>query len=160
MTTALRPQNIAGNRVSIQEIGTETLIYDERTHKAWCLNQSAGCIWHLCDGQNNVAQIATKAAVELDSRIDEELVLITLAELRQQDLLRPDSIEGLTGILTRREMISRSGLAAAALLPVIAALTAPPAAAQNGSVGTGAARARALLRSFANQNASQGNPNP
>ena len=33
-------------------------------------------------------------------------------------------------------MIGKIGLAAAALLPIIAAITAPPALAQSGSVGT------------------------
>lgn len=159
MTTALRPQNIVGDRISLQEIGTETLIYDERTHKAWCLNQSAGCIWRLCDGQNTVAQVAAKAAVELGSPISEDLVLVNLVELQQQHLLQEDSIPGLPEGISRREMISRSGLAAAALLPVIAALTAPPAAAQSGSVGTGAALARrSLQRILAGQSANRRNP--
>jgi hypothetical protein len=34
-------------------------------------------------------------------------------------------------------MMGKIGLTAAALLPVVAALTAPPAMAQSGSVGTG-----------------------
>ena len=158
MTSTLRPRNIQADRLNLQAIGTETLIYDERTHKAWCLNHSACCVWRLCDGQNTIAEIADKCAAELCSPISEELVLLTLTELQQQDLLLADSITGLGPSISRREMFGRLGLAAAALLPVIAALTAPPAEAQNGSVVTGNAKIRRLQGILAVQRARQGSP--
>lgn len=58
MTSSLRPRNIQGDRITIQDVETETLIYDERSHKAWCLNRSSASIWRLCNGQYTVAQIA------------------------------------------------------------------------------------------------------
>jgi hypothetical protein len=69
----------------------------------------------------------------------EELVLLTLEELQEKGLLEA----GMTEVLSlqgtsRREMFGKIGLAAAALLPVVAAITAPPALAQSGSVGTDA----------------------
>jgi hypothetical protein len=136
MTSSLRPRNIQGDRITIQDVETETLIYDERRHKAWCLNRSSASIWRLCDGQHTVAQIAALAAVDLGSPVSEDLVLLTLEELREKDLLEPQTVEFLPRGLSRRQMISRVGLAATALLPVIAALAAPPASAQSGSTGT------------------------
>jgi len=136
MTSSLRPRNIQGDRITIQDVETETLIYDERRHKAWCLNRSSASIWRLCDGQHTVAQIAALAAVDLGSPVSEDLVLLTLEELREKDLLEPQTVEFPPRGLSRRQMISRVGLAATALLPVIAALTAPPASAQSGSTGT------------------------
>jgi coenzyme PQQ synthesis protein D (PqqD) len=137
MTSSLRPRNIQGDRITIQDVETETLIYDERSHKAWCLNRSSASIWRLCDGQHTVAQIAALAAVDMGSPVSEDLVLLTLEVLREKDLLEPQTAMLLPQGLSRRQMIGRAGLAAAALLPVIAALTAPPASAQSGSTGTG-----------------------
>ncbi|MGB9144245.1 MAG: hypothetical protein WCC14_00345 [Acidobacteriaceae bacterium] len=137
MTPTVHPRNILCDRINLQEVETETLVYDERSHRAWCLNRPSACIWRLCDGLNTVHQIAAKASVALGSPVSDDLILLTLAELREQALLLPDSFEPVPDTLTRRKMMSRAGLAAAALLPVIAALTAQPAAALGGSVGTG-----------------------
>lgn len=137
MTSNLRPTRIEDHRITVQDVETETLLYDERSHKAWCLNRSAGCIWRLCDGQRSVDQIAVAAAAELGAPVSEDIVLLTLAELREKHLLLPTADELLPQGITRRRMISRAGLTAAALLPVIATLTAPRAVAIGGSVGTG-----------------------
>lgn len=137
MTLTLRPSRIEDDRIAVQNVETETLLYDERSHKAWCLNRSSACIWRLCDGQNTVSQIAVSATAQLETAVSEEIVLLTLAELSEKKLLRDDYNELLPAGMTRRQMISRAGLTAAALLPVIAALTAPRAHAAGGSVGTG-----------------------
>jgi Coenzyme PQQ synthesis protein D (PqqD) len=149
MSSTLRPRNIQDDRVNILEIGAETLVYDERTHKAWCLNRSSACIWRLCDGEQTVTQIAAKATVELGAEVGEDLVLFAMDELGRKNLLETESIGGMAEGISRRQMMSRAGLAAAALLPVIAALTAPPAAAQSGSVGTGQLQTKRLERIFA-----------
>jgi hypothetical protein len=137
MTPILRPCRVQGDRITVQEVDTETLVYDERTHKAWCLNRSSACVWRLCDGQNTVAEIAAVVSAELESAVTEDLVLLTLEELREKGLVESGAAEILPQGISRRQMMGRVGLAAAALLPVIAALTAPPAMAQSGSVGTG-----------------------
>jgi len=146
MKPAIQPRNIQGDRITIQNVGSETLVYDERSHRAWCLNRSAACIWRLSDGRSTVAEIAARAAMELGSPISSELVLLTLAELREKELLHAESVTDLPQDISRREMIGKAGLAAAALLPLIASLTAPPAAAQSGSVGTNAKRRSPFLR--------------
>jgi hypothetical protein len=139
MTSTVHPRNILGHHVTLQEVESETLIYDESSHKAWCLNRSSACIWRLCDGRTSVEQIAAKASIELGSPVNDELVLLTLTELREQALLEADSFHHAPGGLTRREVIGRAGMAAVALLPVIAALAVPPAAsALSGGGYTGA----------------------
>jgi len=141
MLPTTRPRNILSDRLTLQEVETETLLYDERSHRAWCLNRSSACIWRLCDGRNTVREIAARASTELGAPVSDDLVLLTLTELRSQDLLEPASFAPPQDGLTRRQMMSRTGLAAAALLPVIATLVAPPAAAQSSTVdgngGTG-----------------------
>jgi Coenzyme PQQ synthesis protein D (PqqD) len=136
MTSTLRPCKLQGDCITIQEIAAEVLIYDERTHRAWCLNPSSACIWRLCDGRKTVGAIAASAAQELGAGVDEGLVLVTLAELHEKGLLEEGMAEGLPLDASRREMLGRIGWAAAALLPVVAAIGAPPAWAQSGSTGT------------------------
>jgi hypothetical protein len=133
MTASMQPRSIRRERTSLQVIGEETLLYDELHHQAWCLNKSSACIWQLCDGQRDAEQIATAATSELDAPVTVEIVLLTLAELREKQLLEPETVTMLPDGVTRREMISRAGLAAAVLLPVIASILAPPARAQHGS---------------------------
>ncbi len=137
MTSSLLPRSISSHRIIVREIETETLLYDESTHRAWCLNRSSASVWRLCDGNHTVQQIAATASRELGSALSEDLVLLTLAELREKELLQEPTAPLLPDGITRRAMIGRAGLAAAALLPVIAAITAPPALALNGSVGGG-----------------------
>jgi hypothetical protein len=142
MTSTLRPRKLQGDHITVREIEAEILIYDERMHRAWCLNPSSACIWKLCDGRNTVGQIAASAAKELGSAVTEELVLFTLEELQEQGLLESGMAEVLPRDASRRAVIGKIGLAAAALLPVIAAIAAPPALAQSGSVGTDVVRRR------------------
>ena len=133
MTTSIRPRSMNIERTSVQVIGEETLVYDEIHHQAWCLNRSSACIWRLCDGHRTVQRIATAAAVELNAPVTTEIVLLTLAELRGKNLLEPETVTILPEV-SRREMIGKAGLAAAALLPVVASILAPPAHAQSGSL--------------------------
>jgi len=151
MKSTWQPRKLQGDRMTIREIEAEMLIYDERTHRAWCLNRSSACIWQLCDGRNTIQDIAAEASKELGSALNEELVLLTIAELQEKGLLERDMVDALPRDLSRRKMIGKIGLATAALLPVVAAITAPPASAQSGSSGTGDAQ-HAKQRAFAARN--------
>jgi len=142
MKSTWRPRKLQGDRISIRAIEAEVLIYDERTHRAWCLNPSSACIWQLCDGRNTVGNIAAGAVKELGSAVNEERVLLTIAELQEKGLLEGDMVEVLPRDASRRAMIEKIGLAAAALLPVVAMITAPPALAQSGSTGTNVSPSR------------------
>jgi hypothetical protein len=137
MKSTWQPRKLQGDRIAIRKIEAETLIYDERTHRAWCLNPSSACIWQLCDGRSTVEEIAAGAAKQLGSAVSEDLVLLTMEELHEKGLLEGELVNSLPRDASRRKMIGRIGLATAALLPVVATITAPPALAQSGSVGTG-----------------------
>jgi hypothetical protein len=128
MTSTLRPRSIPNHRIIVRQIETETLLYDESTHRAWCVNRSSACVWQLCDGNRTVKQIAEAASRELECAVDEDVVLLTLDELREKNLLEEPSSPIFVDGISRRKMIARAGLAAAALLPVIGIIAAPPAA--------------------------------
>src|ERR1700728_1087360 len=95
MKSTWQPRKLQGDRITIRKIEAETLIYDKRTHRAWCLNPSSACIWQLCDGRNTVGNIAAEAAKELGSAVNEELVLLAIEELQQKGLLEGDLVEAL-----------------------------------------------------------------
>jgi hypothetical protein len=136
MTSTLRPRRLQGDCITTKEIEAETLIYDERSHRAWCLNRSSACIWRLCDGRNTVSEVAALATAELGSAVAEDLVLLTLEDLEENGLLDNGKLEAMPRDPSRRQMLGRIGFATAALLPVIAGIAAPPAMAQSGSVGS------------------------
>ena len=134
MTSPMFPSRINLERISIQVIGQETLVYDELRHQAWSLNNVSACIWHLCDGQKTVEQIAAAAGAELAAPVTAEIVLLTLAELRERNLLDAETVTALPTGVSRREMLGRAGLAAALLLPIIDSVLTLPAHAQSGSL--------------------------
>lgn len=135
--------------ISVEQIGQETLVYDERHHKAYCLNPVASAIWRLADGSRSADQIAAAATFELSAGVTTLAVETALGQFRADDLLDQTQVVS-TGILpdaSRRDAIRKVGFGAAMLVPVIAAVMAPKAAqAYNGCVNcapTSSARAQA-----------------
>jgi hypothetical protein len=121
--------------ITTQEIGDETLVYDETRHMAFCLNASMSAVWRLADGERTVGTIALEASRELGVEIDAELVTSALGELRENGLLEAATVRETEGgstssqaetssrtvvdrVLSRRTMLAR--LSAAALLPAVA----------------------------------------
>ncbi len=113
--------------VSVQQVGAETLVYDERRHQAFCLNESSSTVWRLADGEHTVAQIRAAAAVELKASVNEEFVLFALEELRRDGLLEPSSATAAAPAISRRVMLRRLGVGGALLVPAVAAIVAPTA---------------------------------
>jgi len=117
------------DRLLVQRLDGETLVYDEQTHRAHCLDARAGRVWALCDGTRSVAEIAQAYG---EGAQGETVVTWTVAELAKARLLE-DSAPSEREALSRRAMVKRVGLAA---IPIILAVTAP--------------RARAAVSSCAN----------
>lgn len=112
------------NRVSIQQVARETLVYDEQRHKAFCLNETSSVIWRLVDGERTVAQIGVAATVELNTPVAEEVVSFALEELRRNGLI----VSPAAPVVSRRVALRRLGVGGALLLPAVAAIVAPTAA--------------------------------
>jgi hypothetical protein len=122
-------------KIVIQELEKETLIYDLRNHKAFCLNQTSAMIWKACDGTKSVTEISQTLSRHLKSNVSKDLVWFALEQLKSENLLE-DSSGFVTPLdnLSRREAVKRVGLASIIMLPVISALVAPTAiAAQSAS---------------------------
>ncbi|HKO43234.1 MAG TPA: PqqD family protein [Pyrinomonadaceae bacterium] len=114
----------------IKEVDDETLVYDVEADKAHCLNTTAAQVWKSCDGKTSVEEIATQMSSTDGAPVDESLVWLALDQLEKFKLLdeapaKPAMLAG----LTRRQMVARLGIAAAAL-PAIVSIVTPHAYAQ------------------------------
>jgi hypothetical protein len=114
----------------IEELATELLVYDQRSHRAHCLNGSAASVFRSADGNRSVTEIAKAASDNLHASFGEDLTWLALEELDKNDLLESPLARTATGP-SRRDILS-GGTVAAALLPLVLAITAPtPASAQS-----------------------------
>jgi hypothetical protein len=125
--------------ISTQQVGAETLVYDELRHRAFCLNASSSVVWRLADGTRTVAEISAAASEELCASLSEELVRYAVEELRCDGLMEAAGSHGEEFIgpgmhvterraISRRAMLQRLGVGGALLLPVVASIVAPTAA--------------------------------
>src|SRR5689334_2463754 len=113
----------------MSEMAEEVLVYDRKSHKAHCLNQTAALIWKRCDGTRTVRQIAAEVEREAGASMPEEFIWLALKQLDQSALLDERFVLPRTASgLTRREALKRAGLAAAIGLPLITSLIVPTAA--------------------------------
>jgi hypothetical protein len=149
MKSRQRPRSIRQD-IAVQQVGTEILLYDERRHMAFCLNESSAAIWKLADGERTVEAICDAASLQLKAPLSEEFVLFALEQLREDGLLEPELLPEAESAISRRALLKTLGVSGALLLPMVAAIVAPPAAAAyNGCVdcsSSQAARARRAQR--------------
>ena len=121
----------------VKEVDGETLVYDLKTDKAHCLNDTAARVWRNCDGRKSVSEISKLLSAESNTSVEDELVWLALDQLEKFKLLeeapaRPAFLAG----MTRRQMVARLGIAAIAL-PAIVAIVAPEAKAQGSVIQPG-----------------------
>ncbi|MGD0798109.1 MAG: PqqD family protein [Acidobacteriaceae bacterium] len=114
--------------LSVQTVGAETLVYDERRHKAFCLNRSCSVIWRLSTGEHTVAEMVALASAELGAQIGEEFVSFAVEELRRDGLIETIRAAEVAQPISRRAVLQRLGVGGAMLLPAVAAIVAPTAA--------------------------------
>jgi hypothetical protein len=144
-------------QIAVQAIGAEALLYDERRHMAFCLNATASTVWRHADGTRTIAEIAATAGVELGNEIGEEVVRIAVDDLQRNGLaVWDDGVDSSSAanpaahVLSRRTMLARLSIGAAALLPVVASIVAPTAAqAYSGCVDCSVAGPRRIRRNSA-----------
>ena len=110
----------------VQELNDETLIYDLKRSRAFCLNEMASLIWRESREGRTVEQI--RAAVEgvTQSRVTRELVVLGLNDLKRQRLLPESAVPvDLLAAMPRREWVKKATVGIATALPVIVALSVP-----------------------------------
>lgn len=112
--------------IVIQELNDEVLIYDLILNEAFCLNETSGIIWQMCDGTKTVAEISQAVGKKFDTNISEGFVWLALEQLKKEKLIDsqltpPTEFAG----MTRREIIRKVGFASMVALPVVASVIAP-----------------------------------
>ena len=113
-------------KLVIQELPDEVLVYDLETNKAHCLNQTAAFVWKYCNGANSVADIVSQFEQKSGSRVPEDLIWLAIDQLNERNLLEKDLPTKFAGE-SRRAVLKKIGFASIIALPVIASLTAPTA---------------------------------
>lgn len=131
----------------VQEFESETLIYDLRINKAFCLNESLTNVWRLCSGTNSVEGITNVLNRKTKTQHTDDFVWLALEQLKRHDLLQNgEQFEINFDGLSRRQIIKKIGLAAMIALPMISSVIAPDAAmAASGCVNPGGATPGAHL---------------
>jgi Coenzyme PQQ synthesis protein D (PqqD) len=114
------------NEIVVQNSNNEVLIYDLKTNKVWCLNETSAAIWQLCNGKNDVDSIANHLKLQTNQQIPLELVEIALEKLSDENLIENYQSQIIpTNKKSRREIIRKIGLATAIALPIVSSLIAP-----------------------------------
>ena len=122
-------------KLLIQSVGNEVIVYDEVNNSSHCLNPMAARVWELCDGQHSVKDIAQLLEKELDISQTEDvdirgLVWLTLEELERYQLIK-EYLKQPTGIasVSRRKVINTGvlvgGFALGTMFPVVKSIIAP-----------------------------------
>lgn len=119
--------------LEVAPLPEETVVYDRRTDKAHCLNQTAALVWENCNGRNEPRDIAQLVGASLSAPVPVDVVSLAIAELAKAGLLEPEMAAQAKGP-SRREVIRRTaGIAVA--LPLISTLLAPTAASASSTCG-------------------------
>lgn len=109
----------------------QTLVYDPRDDKVHLLDPTTACVLDMLEeGSWSPARMKEEVARRMNISASDELVSLSMDELRKADLLDATSspVAPVTD-LRRREMLRKVGLAGAAalLIPAITTLAATPA---------------------------------
>lgn len=112
----------------VQDLENEVLIYDLTINKAFCLNETSGLVYALCDGTRTVAEISDEMSRQLKDLVTEDLVYLALDELKKNNLLEnSDELTDQFAGMSRREVVKKVGLATMVALPIISSVVAPSA---------------------------------
>lgn len=123
-----RPPRMRKERLIIDELPDEVLVYDLDRHRAHCLNHTAALVWKLCDGRTMPRVIARRMQSELDQPFSEDLVWLALRQLNKIHLLEDSfGLPAQAAGMSRREMVRAMGIAAAVSVPLITSIMSPTA---------------------------------
>ncbi len=134
-----KPRSLKVDRLVVEELGSELMIYDQARNQAFCLNQTAAFVWKHCDGNTTVSAIAAEMAKSLGANAGEEVVEFALERLSADGLLEPAAfLPFVPAGINRRELMQKIGVRAAVALPLVTALmVATPRAHASGTGSSG-----------------------
>ena len=113
----------------------EVLVYDSRTDKGFCLNQTAAFVWKSCTGENSVTDIVKQFENKSGAAVENDLIWLAIDQLNERNLLEGNVPAHFAGE-SRRSVLKKIGFASMVALPVIASMAAPTAVMAVGCSGT------------------------
>ena len=116
------------DRLAVQKLGDETIIYDEQRNHIHRLNPTAALVWRHCDGRRTAGDLALVVQGELGSPVTEEMIWLALDRLEKEHLLQDRLVRPEEALqITRRQMLRKAALVGGAtlLLPVVQSMVAP-----------------------------------
>ena len=132
---AVRPRARTEGLV-VRDLPGEIVVYDRDSHQAHCLNRTAALVFRNADGRRTVGDLARLLATDTGTQVDQDVVRATLDRLREASLLEAYADDTGPRVVapagtapadgSRREMLRRVGLGAAALLPVVTSILVHP----------------------------------
>ena len=121
-----RPLRLWSDKLIVEELADELMIYDPDRNKAFCLNQTAAFVWNHCDGTKTIAEITALMGQQAGRAVDEQIVRIALNVLAKDELLSPSSIvQPVASAVTRRGVLKKLGVGAVAA-PLVTVLFVSP----------------------------------
>jgi hypothetical protein len=112
------------NAISRQLEG-ELIVYALETHHAHSLNRTAAEVWKSCDGKTTVTEMVTSLGNRLPG-IDEQVLLVTLAELQKAGLLVRSTFSlSQASSRSRRDVLRKLGKVAAIAFPIVTSIVVP-----------------------------------
>jgi len=117
----------------VQDVANESLVYDESSHEAHCLNKTAALVWRHCDGRTTVDEMVAILHRSLGTPNDSAVVELALEQLQTAGLVN-ERVVSFTGQpnMARRRLLSRLSVAgmAMALAPLVTSIMTRTARAQ------------------------------
>ena len=115
-------------RLLIEDLSDEVLVYDLDRKKAHCLNQTAALIWNHCDGKTSLEEMAVILQQRSEVKVDHDVVWYGLDQLRRARLIEESvAMPNGTSKVSRRDLIRTLGLAVS--IPTVVSILAPKASA-------------------------------
>ena len=113
-------------RLLSEDVGAETVIFDEDSNQAHCLTPLASVVFACADGHTSSADLARVASSRLSEPVAEEQIQDALAQLDQRGLLAaPGPIR-----ISRRDMVRKSAAVGASAMAATLIFTVEPPMAQ------------------------------
>jgi Coenzyme PQQ synthesis protein D (PqqD) len=120
--TSLKPKRV---EALTRQFCDELLVYDDRRHKAHCLNKAAAMVWLECNGNVTIQEIAAKlqGAFETDS---DTIVQLAVMRLRKAGLIETsDAVLAGGELLNRRVVLKRLRAVAIVAIPIVTSMLVP-----------------------------------
>jgi hypothetical protein len=117
------------NDLVVKQVDDEVIVYDRVDHRASCLNAVTAAVWHLCDGDTEIAMMTGRLRERGFQEAADEVVLLALDQLKRARLLEAVGENSTTrrSNVSRRKLLRELGISAAAV-PALSAITVPTAA--------------------------------